>query len=104
MHFAINSAIAKEAKVANGTATDLGVAKASLKDAVMFNWGFQGRTQRWLNSDRSWISDINAGHDSRPMATRQAETGITETNSQTPFFQQVRAGVQAVSNIFIMSA
>ena len=41
---------------------------------------------------------VNAGYDSRPMATGQPDTGITVTNSQTPFFQQVAAGLEAVSN------
>jgi hypothetical protein len=43
--FAITSAGAEEAKVAQGTAADLGVMEVSLKDAVQFNWGFQGQTQ-----------------------------------------------------------
>jgi hypothetical protein len=41
---------------------------------------------------------VNAGYDSRPMATGKADTGIIVTNSQTPFFQQVAAGLEAVSN------
>ena len=36
MHFAISSAVAEKAKVAKGTAADLGVIKVSLKDAVTF--------------------------------------------------------------------
>jgi hypothetical protein len=36
MHFAISSAVAEKAKVAKGTAADLGVTKVSLKDAVTF--------------------------------------------------------------------
>jgi hypothetical protein len=36
---------AEPAKVAQGTAADLGVMEVSLKDAVQFNWGFQGQTQ-----------------------------------------------------------
>jgi hypothetical protein len=43
--FAITPAGAEEAKVAQGTAADLGVMEVSLKDAVQFNWGFQGQTQ-----------------------------------------------------------
>jgi len=132
--------------------------EVSLKDAVQFNWGFQGQTQgagtpneigiggflplsvgtnsiffldalanvnladignsssiintevtgttiststrlgyRWLNSDRSWMFGVNAGYDSRPMATGPADTGVTVRNSQTVFFQQVAAGLEAVS-------
>ena len=157
--FGISPAGAEEAKVAKGTAADLGVMEVSLKDAVQFNWGFQGQTQgagtpnaigiggflplavginnvffldalanvnlpdignsssiintevagttiststrlgyRWLNSNRSWMFGVNAGYDSRPMATGQPDTGITVTNLQTPFFQQVAAGLEAVSN------
>ena len=41
---------------------------------------------------------VNAGYDSRPMATGPADTGVNVTISQTVFFQQVAAGVEAVSN------
>ncbi len=139
--------------------------EVSLKDAVQFNWGFQGQTQgagtpnemgiggflplsvgsnsvffldalanvnlpdignsssiintevagttiststrlgyRWLNSDRSWMFGVNAGYDSRPMATGHPDTGITVTNSQTVFFQQVAAGLEAVSNTWNFNA
>ena len=47
---------------------------------------------------------LNAGYDSRPMATGQAETRITVSNSQTPFMQQVAAGVEAVSDIWSKNA
>ena len=53
---------------------------------------------RWLNSNRSWMFGVNAGYDSRPMATGPADTGVNVVNSQTVFFQQVAAGVEAVSN------
>ena len=137
----------------------------NLKDAVKFNWGFQGALQgagtpnqagiggflplaigdnsvffldaqananfadynnyssiinttvagttistssrlgyRWLNKDRSWMLGVNAGYDSRPMATGPADTGVTVTNSQTVFFQQVAAGVEAVSNSWNFNA
>jgi len=163
--FAVTSAAAEQAQVAQGTASDLGVMEVSLKDAVRVTWGFQGQTQgagtpnemgiggffplsvgtnsvifldalanvnlpdiansssiintevagttiststrlgyRWLNSDRSWMFGVNAGYDSRPMATGQPDTGITVTNSQTPFFQQVAAGLEAVSNTWNFNA
>lgn len=152
-------------KVAQGKAADLGVMEVSLKQAVQFNWGFQGQTQgagtpneigiggflplavgsnsvafldvlananladignsssiintevagttiststrlgyRWLNSNRSWMFGINAGYDSRPMATGAADTGVDITNSQTVFFQQVAAGLEAVSNTWNFNA
>jgi hypothetical protein len=53
---------------------------------------------RWLNGNRSWMYGVNAGYDSRPMSTGQADTGVTVTNSQTVFFQQVAAGLEAVTN------
>jgi len=59
---------------------------------------------RWLNSNRSWMYGVNAGYDSRPMATGAADTGITVFNSQTVFFQQVAAGVEAVSNTWNFNA
>ena len=163
--FAIPPAGAEEAKVAQGTAANLGVMEVSLKDAVQFNWGFQGQTQaagtpneigiggflplsvgsnsvffldalananladisnnssiintmvagttiststrlgyRWLNANRSWMYGINAGYDSRPMATGPADTGVAVTGSRTPFFQQVAAGLEAVSNTWSFNA
>ena len=59
---------------------------------------------RWLNSDRSWMFGVNAGYDSRPMATGQPDTGVTVVNSQTVFFQQVAAGLEAVSNTWNFNA
>ncbi len=59
---------------------------------------------RWLNGNRSWMYGINAGYDSRPMATGPADTGVTVSNSQTVFFQQVAAGVEAVSNTWNFNA
>ena len=150
---------------ASGTAQDLGVMGVNLKDAVKFNYGFQGALQgagtpnqaglgafiplkvgknsvsfvdvlvnanfsdygnysslinttvagtnfststrlghRWLNSNRSWMFGVNAGYDSRPMATGPADTGVNVTNSQTVFFQQVAAGLEAVSNTWNFNA
>jgi len=161
------AARADENKVAqaSGTAQDLGVMEVNLKDAVKFNYGFQGALQgagtpnqaglgafiplkvsknsvsfvdvlvnanfsdygnyssiintevsgitfststrlghRWLNSNRSWMFGVNAGYDSRPMATGPADTGVTVTNSQTVFFQQVAASLEAVSNTWNFNA
>jgi hypothetical protein len=158
---------ADDTKVAqsSGTAQDLGVMAVNLKDAVKFNWGFQGALQgagtpnqagigafiplhvgsnsvafvdvlvnanfsdysgyssiintevsgttfststrlgyRWLNSNRSWMFGVNAGYDSRPMATGPADTGVTVTDSQSVFFQQVAAGLEAVSNTWNFNA
>ena len=59
---------------------------------------------RWLNSNRSWMFGVNAGYDSRPMATGPADTGVNVTNSQTVFFQQVAASLEAVSNTWNFNA
>jgi hypothetical protein len=59
---------------------------------------------RWLNSNRSWMFGVNAGYDSRPMATGPADTGVTVSNSQTVFFQQVAANLEAVSNTWNFNA
>ncbi len=44
---------------------------------------------RWLNSKRSWMFGVNAGYDSRPMATGGDDTNVAITNPQTVFYQQV---------------
>jgi len=59
---------------------------------------------RWLNSDRSWMFGVNAGYDSRPMATGPADTGVNVRNSSTVFYQQVAAGLEAVSNTWNFNA
>jgi hypothetical protein len=59
---------------------------------------------RWLNSNHSWMFGVNAGYDSRPMATGGDDTNVAITNSQTVFFQQVAAGLEAVSNIWNFNA
>ncbi len=152
-------ALAAEPEAASTEAADLGVMGVSLKDAVKFNWGFQGALQgagtpnqagigafiplkvgdnsvwfldalananlgdysgyssigdttvagitiststrlgyRWLNGDRSWMYGINAGWDSRPMATGKTSSGLSVGNSQTVFFQQVAINAEARSN------
>jgi hypothetical protein len=150
---------------APGNAQELGVMAVNLKDAVKFNYGFQGALQgagtpnqaglgafiplkfsknsvafvdvlvnanfndygnyssigdttvagttfststrlgyRWLNSDRSWMYGVNAGYDSRPMATGATDNGVPVTNSQTVFFQQVALNAEAKSNKWSASA
>ena len=160
-----NGALLPAAAQEAGSAEDLGVMEINLKDAVKFNWGFQGALQgagtpnqagiggflplavgensvffadvlananfadwgnsssiintkvagttistssrlgyRWLNGDRSWMFGVNGGYDSRPMATGPADTGVTVTDSQSVFFQQVAAGLEAVSNTWNFNA
>ena len=163
--FAVTSAAAEQAQVAQGTASDLGVMEVSLKDAVRVTWGFQGQTQgagtpnemgiggffplsvgtnsvifldalanvnlpdiansssiintevagttiststrlgyRWLNSDRSWMFGVNAGYDTRPMATGEADTGVAVSGSRTVFFQQAAVGLEAVGDHWLFNA
>lgn len=59
---------------------------------------------RWLNGNHSWMYGINAGYDSRPMATGGTDTGVAVTGSQTVFFQQVAASLEAVSNTWNFNA
>jgi hypothetical protein len=59
---------------------------------------------RWLNGDRSWIFGVNAGYDSRPMATGAFDTGVKVSDSSTVFYQQVAAGLEAVSNTWNFNA
>ncbi len=163
--FAISPAAAQDPEAPSTEAADLGVMGVNLRDAVKFNYGFQGALQgagtpnqagvgafiplhvgsnsvafvdvlvnanfsdysgyssiintevsgttfststrlgyRWLNSNRSWMFGVNAGYDSRPMATGPADTGIPVTGSQTVFFQQVAASLEAVSNSWNFNA
>ena len=44
---------------------------------------------------------INAGYDSRPMATGRTDTGVTVTGRNTVVFQQAAAGLEAVSELFL---
>lgn len=158
-------AAAAEPKAERTEAADLGVMGVKLKDAVKFNWGFQGALQgagtpnqsgiggflplaigdnsvffldaqananfadfneyssiintkvagttistssrlgyRWLNGDRSWMFGVNAGYDSRPMATGGTDNGVNVTNSRSVFFQQVALNLEAVSNKWFTSA
>jgi hypothetical protein len=59
---------------------------------------------RWLNSDRSWMYGLNAGYDSRPMATGDADTGVSVTDKSSVFFQQVAVNAEAVSNSWNFNA
>ena len=59
---------------------------------------------RWLNGDRSWLYGLNAGYDSRPMATGNADTGVSVTGKSTVFFQQVAFNAEAVSDSWNLNA
>ncbi len=59
---------------------------------------------RWLNGDRSWMVGLNAGYDSRPMATGDADTGVSVTDKSSVFFQQVAVNAEAVSNSWNFNA
>ena len=41
---------------------------------------------------------LNAGYDSRPMATGDADTGVNVSNKRSVFFQQVAVNAEAVSD------
>jgi len=59
---------------------------------------------RWLNGDRSWMYGINAGYDTRPMATGYADTGVSVSNRSTVFFQQAAVNAEAVSDTWAFNA
>ena len=59
---------------------------------------------RWLNKNRSWMFGVNAGYDSRPMATGATVNDDAITDSQTPFFQQIALNLEAKSDKFSVSA
>ena len=163
---AISPAAAQDPEAPSTEAADLGVMGVNLRDAVKFNYGFQGALQgagtpnqaglgafiplsvssnsvafvdvlvnanfndygnyssiintdvsgttfststrlgyRWLNGNRSWMFGINAGYDSRPMATGGTDTGVDVSGSErTVFFQQVAANLEAVSNSWNFNA
>ena len=59
---------------------------------------------RWLNGDRSWMYGINAGYDSRPMNTGNADTSVNVFDKRDVFFSQVAAGLEAVSDTWNFNA
>ena len=59
---------------------------------------------RWLNSDRSWMYGLNAGYDSRPLTSGDADTGVNVSNQRTAFFQQIAFNAEAVSNSWNVNA
>ena len=59
---------------------------------------------RWLNGGRSWMYGINAGYDTRPMATGYADTGVSVTDKSTVFFQQAAVNAEAVSDTWSFNA
>ena len=59
---------------------------------------------RWLNGDRSWMFGVNGGYDSRPMATGDADTGVSVKNKSSVFFQQLAFNAEAVSDSWNFNA
>ncbi len=47
---------------------------------------------------------VNAGYDSRPMNTGDADSGVTLYDKEDVFFQQVAAGLEAVSDTWNFNA
>ncbi|MDB4338142.1 inverse autotransporter beta domain-containing protein [Synechococcus sp. AH-603-L18] len=58
---------------------------------------------RWLNGDRSWMYGLNAGYDSRPLTSGDADTGVSVSNKRTAFFQQLAFNAEAVSNSWTLN-
>ena len=58
---------------------------------------------RWLNGDRSWMYGLNAGYDSRPLTSGDADTGVSVSNKKTAFFQQLAFNAEAVSNSWTLN-
>jgi hypothetical protein len=58
----------------------------------------------WLNGDRSWMYGLNAGYGSRPMATGDADTGVSVTDKRSVFFQQLAVNAEAVSDSWNFNA
>ena len=54
---------------------------------------------RWLNDDKTWLYGLNAGYDTRPMATGETVDGIDLLGTeQTVFFQQLAVGAEVASD------
>ena len=54
---------------------------------------------RWLNGDRNWMYGLNAGYDTRPLATGNDTNGVPLFGTQeTVFFQQAAVSAEAISN------
>lgn len=51
---------------------------------------------RWLNSDRSLMLGLNAGYDSRPITSGEADTGVSVKDKRTVLFQQIAFNAEAV--------
>ena len=63
--------------------------------------GFSTSTRlgyRWLNGDRSWMYGLNAGYDTRTIASGDADTNFPVFDKQTIFFNQIAVNAEAVSN------
>ena len=63
--------------------------------------GFSTSTRlgyRWLNGDRSWMYGLNAGYDTRTIASGDADTNIPVFDKQTIFFNQVAVNAEAFSD------
>ena len=60
---------------------------------------------RWLNGDRSWMYGLNAGYDTRPIATGAADSGVSLFGTEkSVFFQQAAVNLEAVSNTWNFNA
>lgn len=60
---------------------------------------------RWLNGDKSTMYGINAGYDSRPMATGQTVDGIQLLGSeQSVFYQQIGVSAEAATKNYRLNA
>ena len=59
---------------------------------------------RWFNDNGSWLFGVNAGYDSRSMATGGDDSDVAITNHQTVSYQQVTAGLEAISNSWSFNA
>ena len=47
---------------------------------------------------------LNAGYDSRPLTSVDADTGVSVSNKRTAFFQQLAFNAEAVSNSWDFNA
>lgn len=59
---------------------------------------------RWFDENRARVFGLNAGYDTREMATGAADTGVEISDSQTVSFQQIALGAEVISNTWQANA
>lgn len=73
---------------------------SSINDTKVAGTTFSTSTRlgtRWLSHDQSWMFGVNAGYDSRTMATGVTINNVEINNPKTAYFSQVGVNIEAVN-------